>query len=123
MNSSTWSTVIYAGVGSTGLYFTSFDMTGTKEGRPVEIGASTLSISPNPALDRAVISYNQAVTQKVRISISDVTGREVADICPGITGPGQRSTVWNCGKVAAGVYLIRVETGNHSQTGRVVVSH
>jgi len=117
-----YSSVLYSGMGAVGLYFDAFFMTGMEEGRPVAQKPATLTARPSPARDRAIIEYNLLRAGLARVSVVDVTGREVAILSSGPLAAGAHSAVWNCQAVPAGVYLIRVDAGTGSQTGRVVVS-
>jgi hypothetical protein len=120
---SNFSSVLYGGVGPANLYFDHFDLTGMAEGHPVAKKPATLAAQPCPALDRAVISYSLPFAGPSRVSVSDITGREVAVLARGTFAAGTHNVAWNCGKVPAGVYVLRVDTGTGSQTGRLVVSH
>jgi hypothetical protein len=120
---SNYSSVLYAGYTALGLYFDAFSLTGMEEGRPVAEKPAALVARPSPAFDRAVISYNLPFAGPARVSVLDVVGREVAVLARGTFAAGAQSTAWNCEKVPAGVYLIRVDTRTGSQTGRLVVSH
>lgn len=117
------SSVLYSGIGAVGLYFDAFYMTGMEEGRPVAERPAVLAVRPNPALDRAVVSYNLLFTGPTRVSVLDVAGREVEVLDQGTLAAGAHSAIWNCKEVPAGVYLFRVDTRTGSQTGRLVVSH
>jgi len=117
-----YSSVLYSGMGAVGLYFDAFYMTGMEEGHPVAEKPATLTARPSPAADRAVISYNLPSAGPARVSVLDIAGREVAVLVQGTLAAGTHSSVWDCAKVPAGVYLVRVDAGTGSQTGRVVVS-
>lgn len=118
-----YSCVLYAGYTAVGLYFDGFDMTGMEEGHPVAEKAAALVVRPSPALDRALISYSLPFAGPARVSVMDIAGREVAVLARGTFAAGTHSTTWNCEKVPAGVYLMRVDAKTGSQTGRLVVSH
>jgi len=117
-----YSSVLYSGMGAVGLYFDAFYMTGMEEGRPVAEKPAALAARPSPAADRAVIDYNLPRASLARVSVLDIAGREVAVLVHGTLAAGAHSAVWDCRTVPAGVYLIRVDAGAGSQTGRVVVS-
>ena len=125
IGTSSYSSVLYAGTGPSGLYFDAWSMTGLAEERPVatEPATSPVSVRPSPATSRAAIHYNLGNTGRVRVSVSDIAGREVAVPAQGTMAAGPHTAVWNCADVPAGVYLVRVETGTGSQTGSLVVSH
>jgi hypothetical protein len=118
-----WSCVLYAGYTALGLYFDGFDMTGMEESRPVAEKPAVLAARPNPAFDQTVVSYNLPVAGPIRVAVLDVAGREVEVLEQGALAAGTHSAVWDCRRVPAGVYLIRVDNGTSSQTGRLVVSH
>ena len=95
---------------SNGLSFSRFDIflnvTSTGDGSHTlgidEVMASVdFSIYPNPAADRLNINCNEAVRE---VSVIDVTGRTVINA-------GAERTV-NVSGLAAGVYMVRVATGN-----------
>lgn len=118
----TYSSVLYSGMDAVGLYFDAFYMTGIEERHPVAPKPATLTARPSPARDRAVIDYNLPRAGLARVSVLDIAGREVAVLVHGTLAAGAHSAVWNCEAVPAGVYLVRVDAGTGSQTGRVVVS-
>jgi hypothetical protein len=120
--SGNWSSVLYAGSGPANLYFDAFSLVGMEEGRTAEEKRVALVARPSPAHDRAVINYSLPRAGTARVSVSDVVGREVAVIAQGTFVAGTHSAVWNCEAVPAGVYLIRIDAGTGSQTGRIVVS-
>jgi len=121
--SSLYSSVLYAGVGPTDLYFDAWSQVGMEEYNPVAKKAVVVDARPSPAFDRATINYSLPEAGPARVSVLDVAGREVAVLTQGTFAAGAHSTAWNCETAPAGVYLLRVETGTGSQTGRLVVSH
>lgn len=121
--STSYSCVLYAGTGPANLYFDAWSLAGAEEEGPAANKAASIAARPSPALDRATIRYSLPRTGPVRVSVSDIAGRDVAVLERGTFGAGARSVVWDCKEVPAGVYLIRVDTGTGSQTGRLVVSH
>jgi hypothetical protein len=118
-----YSSVLYAGVGASGLYFDAFYMTGMEEGHPVTEKPAALVARPSPARDHAVMEYNLPRAGTARVSVLDIAGREVAVLAHGMLTAGTHSAAWDCANVPAGVYLVRIETGTGTQTGRIVVSH
>jgi len=81
---------------------------------------SGLTIYPNPAKQVAVISYQSAVSSKqpIELVVVDALGREVYRE----TSQAQNlRTNLNVSKLAAGVYLIKVQDGEQTATKRLVV--
>ncbi|MES2704332.1 MAG: T9SS type A sorting domain-containing protein [Bacteroidota bacterium] len=88
------------------------------------VASSPMSVTaqPNPASNDLALSVTLSRTQKVDITISDITGRTVAATEPGAISTG--TVHINTSTFANGVYIYTV-TGENGEraTGRVVVSH
>ena len=88
---------------------------------------SHLSVYPNPVLNSTVISFSLIRPGAVRISVFDIAGREVSLLRNGNLPAGQQRVEWNVSDqrsydpAAGGVYLIRVESRNYSETKRVII--
>ncbi|MEO0081181.1 MAG: C25 family cysteine peptidase [candidate division WOR-3 bacterium] len=96
---------------------------GLAEG-PVRPGTSPhrVRIQPNPVTDRALVRYHAGQAGLVRISLSDATGRTIATLFSGMAGPGPNEFVWDPGRLAAGVYFLRLEAPDVSGFERVVLA-
>jgi len=79
-----------------------------------------LSVSPNPAGTRAVVSYDVPVASEVRLGLYDAAGRLVAALADGRRMPG-RYTADVVKALPAGVYLARLESAGYSATRKLVV--
>ncbi|MEO0050413.1 MAG: T9SS type A sorting domain-containing protein [candidate division WOR-3 bacterium] len=119
---SSYSTVLYCGVGPDSLWFDDWSMTGVEE-KPVAVKHLTGSVYPNPASRFAVISYTLPKSACSELVIFDVTGRQVEVLAQGNLNAGEYNAVWNCENVPAGVYLYRLSAGNSNHNGRIVVTH
>lgn len=119
---SSYSSVLYCGVGFDSLWFDALSMVGVEE-KPVAVKPVTGSVYPNPASRSAVISYTLAQSGRSELVIHDVSGRQLAVIAQGQMDAGEHNAVWNCENVPAGVYLYRLSAGNSNYTGRIVVTH
>ncbi len=70
---------------------------------------STLLTSyPNPFNPSTTIVYSLARRGNVRLTVYDVTGREVTVLADGAQEAGQHEVVWNAGDAASGMYLVRM---------------
>jgi hypothetical protein len=81
---------------------------------------------PNPAFARVVIPYSAGHAGRARLTVHDVAGREVAHVFEGRVQPGVGQWIWSGensrgGKLAAGMYLIRLTTDRGKQTRKVVL--
>lgn len=88
-------------------------------------GRDALSVFPNPARGASTISFTLPHSAAATVSVFDVAGRRLARLADGTYAAGRNDVVWNgrdeAGRrVAAGVYLVRLETGGRPETRRVV---
>jgi expansin len=66
---------------------------------------------PNPFNPATTISYTIAATSRVRLSICDILGREVAALISGEQTRGRYSVQWDARRHAAGVYVAVLRVG------------
>ncbi len=84
-------------------------------------GAVSLeAVAPNPSSGGARVSFATAEAGAARVSVVDVRGREVAVLVDGPVAAG-RHEVRLGGDLAAGVYVVRLETAGTVLTRRAVV--
>ncbi len=81
---------------------------------------------PNPFNPVTTFRYDLPVTSDVTLTIYDILGRNVRTLVQGIEEPGYKSEMWdgtdNLGEqVSAGVYLLRIEAGDFTQTRKMVL--
>ena len=76
---------------------------------------------PNPFNASTVISYQLLHNCYVKLAVYDITGREVAILGTGHWAVGQHSVVWNAKDLASGVYFVRLEVGDFTQTRKVLL--
>lgn len=79
-----------------------------------------LSTYPNPftKVTSVLISLDQA--SAVRISIVDVMGKEVEELCNKMLSPGSQQVTWNASGYPAGVYFCKVIVNGNVTTHRLV---
>jgi hypothetical protein len=83
---------------------------------------NSISIFPNPLSSNATISFSLRKSGNVSLRIYDIAGRLVKillDHSP--YQPGNISIVWNAGDVSAGVYLLKMQSGEIIQTKKFIV--
>jgi hypothetical protein len=91
---------------------------------PVQSGLG--SIFPNPVRDDATIEFRLPQAANVSLDVYDLSGRHVARLVHGSQPAGVRLARWSgrsdAGqKVAAGMYLVRMEAAGISQTRRILL--
>jgi hypothetical protein len=93
--------------------------------QPVAVGAPLSYLTarnfPNPFNPVTTISYSIPIAGHVRLSVFDVTGREMTELVNGLQTAGSYSIAWDGRDFASGIYFYRVTVGNLSFTGRMVL--
>ena len=92
-------------------------------------GRTMLELSapwPNPLRDRATVNYRLANAGEVRLSVVDVTGREVAVLERGTKAAGGHAVTWD-GRDAAGravsngIYFLKLSAAGEASVRRIAV--
>jgi hypothetical protein len=76
---------------------------------------------PNPARDAARIAYTLPERGFVELAVYDLSGRRTAVLVSAEVSAGRHCVTWDCGDVAPGVYLYRLDAAGETVTGRLVV--
>jgi hypothetical protein len=81
---------------------------------------------PNPFNPSTKIRFHLPAAQSARLTIFGADGRRVATLIDGGLAAGDHEVVWSGGDdtgraVASGAYFYRLETGQHSQTKRMML--
>ena len=84
--------------------------------------AFRLVAAPNPASTSATLYYELPQAASVQVSVSNVLGQNVLSLPAARESLGQHTLELPLDKLAAGVYMVRLQSGNLQQTTRLVVS-
>jgi uncharacterized membrane protein len=81
---------------------------------------------PNPMRGRTTLSFTLPRPQDVSMTVYDISGRLVAEVENGHREAGLQEIVWdgrdaNGAEVASGIYLCRLDAGEHHVTGKVTI--
>jgi hypothetical protein len=98
---------------------------------PLEVtaGSSTSEyalhpVAPNPGQDRVRIGFSVPARSRVRLEVIDVQGRRVALLVDEVRESGRHEVAWvgsgERGRVAAGLYFVRLEAGGRHWVRRFV---
>ncbi len=68
---------------------------------------------PNPFNGSTRIQFMIAERRMITLKVYDVLGREVATLASGVKDPGTYTIEWDGSKHASGVYLYRLQAGDH----------
>lgn len=70
-----------------------------------------VSVSPNPFIDHAMLSFNADITTDAAITLTDVNGKQISRFNYKINGAnGNQVKLEGCETLSAGVYFVRVVT-------------
>jgi len=76
---------------------------------------------PNPFNSSTTIKFSLMENSKVRLTVFDLSGREVAALVNGELKAGNHSMTWNAEGFAAGLYVVKVEAGAFSASRKVTL--
>ncbi len=79
------------------------------------------SVYPNPFNSRTVIQFENRIKQEATITAYSLDGRKVADVFSGIVLTGRHEVTWDAAGMPAGVYIVRLESGNSQTSVRVAL--
>jgi hypothetical protein len=84
------------------------------------------SVAPNPATGPLAVIFSLPSEARVRISVVDLQGREVAVVANGRFPAGQHEARWDArsgaGKAETGMYFVRMEAAGRTFTKRFVLA-
>lgn len=78
-------------------------------------------VYPNPATDVARVEFTLITTSRVVLQLFDLGGKEVMTQNTGQLPTGIHSVTLNVEDLPAGTYLIRVNAGNRSSSGKIII--
>ncbi|RJP77812.1 MAG: T9SS C-terminal target domain-containing protein [Candidatus Zixiibacteriota bacterium] len=81
----------------------------------------TLAAHPNPFNPSTAIRYDLPQAGRVRLAVYDTAGREVATLVDGWRTAGTHEAVFAAGDLASGLYLVRLESGARTTTGKLML--
>jgi hypothetical protein len=76
---------------------------------------------PNPFNPAAVISYRLSAVRFVNLSVYDLSGRRVAELVNGWRSKGVHEVTFDGSGLASGVYIYRLNAGDFSSSGKMVL--
>jgi hypothetical protein len=111
-----------AGLAGQDVSDTTFAITGTTGvSAALPKAVDLAAISPNPVTSSAIISYALPRAMRVSLAVVDLQGRVVAWLARGEMPAGMHEMSWSRGRVAAGLYFVRMEAGGRTFSRRMAV--
>ena len=84
--------------------------------------ASLAVPAPNPATSRTTLAFRLAAPGRASLTVFDVRGREVARLADGPHGAGEHRVPFDTSQLAAGVYVVRLQTESGTESQRLAVA-
>jgi hypothetical protein len=84
-------------------------------------------VAPNPFNESTSINFTLLAASEVNVTVMDLQGRTVANLFNGNMGSGAQQVMWNGtadngASAANGVYMVRIQTGEHTLVQKVVLN-
>jgi hypothetical protein len=76
---------------------------------------------PNPFNSTTTIRFLLMEDSKARLTVFDLSGREVVTLASGDLKAGNHSAIWNAEGLTSGIYLARLSTSNGEVAQRKLV--
>lgn len=95
-------------------------------GEPARFGVSLAAAQPNPFQASTRLLYTLDREGEIRLTVHDVQGRLVAELERGMRPAGRHTATWSGrdaggARVAAGIYVVRLESAGETRTQRVAL--
>jgi hypothetical protein len=87
--------------------------------QPLEFGLN--QVYPNPFNGKAVIRYGLAKSGDANLSIYDLSGRLVRTLARGHRNAGYYEAVWDATNLPAGMFIVRLQSGEFSAVQKAVL--
>ena len=79
---------------------------------------------PNPSNDEAAIQFNMPSGSNVNISVYNILGAHITTLVDNESySAGVHSIKWNTSNINSGLYFLKLQAGNSSQTLKMMVAH
>lgn len=76
---------------------------------------------PNPFNPATTILFYLTETGDVELVIYDILGRKVEELVSGRVDRGEHEVIWNASELSSGIYFCRLESGNVTQTRKLLL--
>ncbi len=97
-------------------------LTDSEDDAPAQPAGFALGAAyPNPFRSAATVPFEASAPGRVRLSVFDVLGREVAVLAEGDLPAGAHRAQFDGSRLASGVYLVVLEAGGQRQATKIVL--
>ena len=77
-------------------------------------------IYPNPVVDKLTVSFSPNSAETVKLELLSINGKTISNLFNGTCFAGEQSMVFQI-DLEAGIYLLRIQTGNENQIRKLIV--
>jgi hypothetical protein len=88
-----------------------------KTGQPASI-----SVNPNPASDRCLISFRLNKPEVIKLSISNCLGQQISILADGYYQQGDYTKTFDTRNIPSGIYFYKLQAGKRILEGKIVVT-
>src|SRR5690554_1637829 len=103
------------------VYGESFVETSAEDDAVLPTSFSRVAVYPNPAVSTLTLEYALPAPASVTVEVFDLLGRKVMSIREEALAPGDHKSVLDVSRLPAGVYLLRVSSGDNRVTRKITV--
>ena len=86
------------------------------------IDGLNLKVIPNPFTDKTTFNYTLNESTNVRLTINDMIGREITVLTDSKQDKGDHIIIMEAGNLRGGVYFYKLNIGNNTITGKIVLT-
>ena len=76
---------------------------------------------PNPFNPITTISYGLPLDTEISLNVYDIKGRIITTLIEGIRTAGMHSVDWNAENLPSGVYFVKLNAGEFTQTHKLLL--
>jgi len=76
---------------------------------------------PNPFNAQTTIRYSLLEQSEVSIDIYDILGRKIETLLSDVQQAGYHQATWNAEDITSGVYFYKIQTGNYTETKKMML--
>ena len=84
--------------------------------------AASLQVYPNPVKENATVRFEMAKAANVKITLLDMSGKEIAVVYNGFANAGMFNQAFNTGNLPKGVYLLNVSVTGNDIVKKIVIN-
>lgn len=87
-----------------------------------DLAQQQFAFYPNPAGKVINITLNLPASGEVRISLSDISGREIREFYQGSVGTGIHTLSFNVHDIMPGMYMLNFHSATHSKLSKLIIT-